>query len=109
MKEIHWNADKNKDLKQARNVTFEQLMSSRFIGIEKHPKKPHQQLMLFEFNPDFAIKIDRQNPTLPKGRGRLFKSHRDLNTLVRVKPTFCVASVCGGYLDGSSALTQNLG
>ena len=49
MKEIRWNADKNRELKQVRAVTFEQLISSRFIGIEKHPQKPHQQLMLFEF------------------------------------------------------------
>ena len=49
MKEVRWNADKNKALKQSRKITFEQLMCSRFIGIEKHLKKPHQQLMLFDF------------------------------------------------------------
>ena len=50
MKEVRWNSDKNKELKQSRNVTFEELLSSKFIGIEKHPKKPHQQLMLFEYD-----------------------------------------------------------
>lgn len=49
MKDIQWNADKNKELEKTRNITFEQLMNSRFIGIEKHPKKSHQHLMLFEF------------------------------------------------------------
>lgn len=49
MKEFRWNLDKNKELKETRDVTFEQLLNSKFIGIEKHPKKLNQQLMLFEF------------------------------------------------------------
>lgn len=49
MKEIRWSAAKNKELKKTRNITFEQLLNSRFIGIEKHLKRPHQMLMLFEF------------------------------------------------------------
>ena len=49
MKEVRWNIEKNIELKQERDVTFEQLMSSRFIGIEKHPKRPNQHLMLFEY------------------------------------------------------------
>ena len=48
MKELRWSADKNQELKHTRNITFEQLISSRFIGIEKHPKKAHQYFMLFE-------------------------------------------------------------
>ena len=50
MREIRWSAQKNAELQKARNVTFEQLLGSRFIGVEKHPKKPHQKLMIFEFN-----------------------------------------------------------
>ena len=50
MKELRWSPGKNTELKETRNMTFEQLVSSRFIGIEKHTKKVHQQLMLFEFN-----------------------------------------------------------
>lgn len=49
MEEFRWNLDKNKELQETRDVTFEQLLNSKFIGIEKHPTKPHQQLMLFEF------------------------------------------------------------
>ena len=49
MKEFRWNADKSIELKEQRDVTFEQLISSRFIGIEKHPKRLNQYLMLFEF------------------------------------------------------------
>ncbi len=49
MKSIYWNQDKNAQLKQLRKVTFEDLINSRFIGIEKHPIKAHQKLMLFEY------------------------------------------------------------
>ena len=49
MKNIYWNQDKNLQLRQLRNITFEDLISSRFIGIEKHPTKAHQKLMLFEY------------------------------------------------------------
>jgi hypothetical protein len=49
MKEIRWNEDKNKELKKERNITFDQLISAKFIGIERHPKRPNQHIMLFEF------------------------------------------------------------
>ena len=49
MKEFRWNVDKNQELKQERNVTFEQLLNARFIGVENHAKRPNQHLMLFEF------------------------------------------------------------
>jgi hypothetical protein len=49
MKEIRWNVDKNQELKQERNITFDQLINARFLGIERHPKRPNQHLMLFEF------------------------------------------------------------
>lgn len=48
MRELRWNADKNRELKQERGITFEQLINSRFIGIERHPKRLNQHLMLFE-------------------------------------------------------------
>ena len=49
MKELRWSKEKNQELKQKRNITFEQLTNSTFIGIEEHPKRPNQYLMLFEF------------------------------------------------------------
>ena len=49
MNNIRWNQEKNAQLKEARKVSFEELISSRFIGIEKHPTKAHQKLMLFEY------------------------------------------------------------
>ena len=47
---IRWDSLKSEWLKQTRGVSFEELVSSRFIGITEHPKRPHQWLMLFELN-----------------------------------------------------------
>jgi hypothetical protein len=49
MKEIRWDHDKNTELKSIRNISFEQLLNARFIGIERHRSKEHQRLMLFEY------------------------------------------------------------
>ncbi len=49
MDKVYWSAEKNTQLKQSRKVTFEELISSRFIGIEAHSRKLHQKLMLFEY------------------------------------------------------------
>ena len=49
MKDVRWNVDKDRELKRERDITFEQLISARLIGIERHPKRPNQHLMLFEF------------------------------------------------------------
>jgi hypothetical protein len=46
---IYWNPEKNEQLKKLRKVSFEDLLGSRFIGIEDHPTKKHQKLMLFEY------------------------------------------------------------
>jgi hypothetical protein len=49
MKEFRWSEEKNKELKIARGVSFEQLLDSKFIGIVEHPAREHQQLMLIEY------------------------------------------------------------
>ncbi|MBU1863887.1 MAG: toxin [Candidatus Omnitrophica bacterium] len=49
MQQIKWNEDKNDELKRTRGVSFEELLSSQFLGIEKHPRKAHQRIMLFEY------------------------------------------------------------
>ena len=49
VKSVYWNHDKNLLLKKVRNITFEDLVNSRFIGIEIHPTKKNQKLMLFEY------------------------------------------------------------
>jgi len=48
MKELRWSEDKNKELQRTRQVTFEELVNSRFVDVLQHPTKRHQQLMLFE-------------------------------------------------------------
>lgn len=50
MKKIKWDTEKNVWLKSARGISFDDLINSRFIGIEKHPTKKHQNIMLFECN-----------------------------------------------------------
>lgn len=50
MKEIYWNFAKSIELKDKRDITFEQLINSRFVGIEKHPTRKNQNLMLFELH-----------------------------------------------------------
>ncbi len=44
-----WSYDKNEWLKKERGVSFEELLASRFIRIERHARKLNQRLMLFEF------------------------------------------------------------
>jgi hypothetical protein len=48
--DIKWDFEKNVFLKITRGVCFEDLLSSRYIGIEKHPSREHQWLMLFEYH-----------------------------------------------------------
>ena len=49
MKNVYWSQEKNAQLKRLRKITFEDLIGSRFIGIEEHSTKRHQKLMLFEY------------------------------------------------------------
>ena len=48
MKEIRFSPEKSIELKQVRGASFEELICSGFIGIERHTKREHQNLMLFE-------------------------------------------------------------
>ncbi|MBF0493995.1 MAG: toxin [Candidatus Omnitrophica bacterium] len=50
MKKVLWNGEKNLELKRTRGVLFEELLNSRFLGIEVHPKRTNQKLMLFELD-----------------------------------------------------------
>ena len=47
---IRWDPLKSELLKRTRGVSFEDILKARLIGVEEHPKKPHQKLMLFELN-----------------------------------------------------------
>ena len=49
MKTIRWNLLKNESLKKTRGVSFDDLVSSKLIGIFKNPSRANQQIMLFEF------------------------------------------------------------
>ena len=49
MKKVLWNSKKDLELKRTRGVLFEELLNSRFIGIEKHTTRNNQKLMLFEY------------------------------------------------------------
>ncbi|MGE0266828.1 MAG: hypothetical protein AB7S78_00050 [Candidatus Omnitrophota bacterium] len=55
MKDVRWSSVKNKELYETRNITFEQLIASKFIGIEKHPKKQNQKIMLFDLRDIFGL------------------------------------------------------
>ena len=49
MKEFIWSEEKNNQLLKERGVSFERLISARFVGIEDHRTRPHQELLLFEW------------------------------------------------------------
>ncbi|MBI2119888.1 MAG: toxin [Elusimicrobia bacterium] len=48
MKEIRWDLTKSERLKKIRGVSFEEIIQTKFIAALKHPKKLHQNIMLFE-------------------------------------------------------------
>jgi hypothetical protein len=50
MKLFRWNALKSERLKRTRGVSFEEILSSRFVGIKDHHLHVHQDIMLFERN-----------------------------------------------------------
>lgn len=49
MKDVRWDPIKNLELIQSRKMSFEELLNSKFLGIEEHPKKAHQRYLLFEY------------------------------------------------------------
>jgi len=48
MRTYKWDEKKNQKLKQTRGVSFEEILDSKFIGAERHPKKENQIVLLFE-------------------------------------------------------------
>ena len=48
MKELRWSQEKSVLLKKERGVSFDDLVSGKFLGIERNPSRGHQRLMLFE-------------------------------------------------------------
>lgn len=49
MKELRWDKQKNRELKQTRGVSFEEIIDAPFIGAEKHPTRKNQLILLFEY------------------------------------------------------------
>ncbi len=49
MFEIRWNLLKSERLKKTRGTSFEDILKGKLLGIKKHPKKHHQNIMLFEY------------------------------------------------------------
>ncbi|MBI3551554.1 MAG: hypothetical protein HY077_03485 [Elusimicrobia bacterium] len=47
---IRWDPLKSEWLKRTRGVSFEEIVSAKFVGITQHPKLSHQRLMLFELD-----------------------------------------------------------
>lgn len=48
MKEFRWDNEKNETLKQVRGVSFENIIQSNYLGIERHLSRKNQMVMLFE-------------------------------------------------------------
>lgn len=48
MKDIRWNLLKSERLKKTRGASFEELMQSKLVAVKRHPKRTHQDIMLFE-------------------------------------------------------------
>jgi len=49
MKNTTWNLLKSERLKRTRGMSFEDIMGSKLIATKKHPKKEHQNIMLFRY------------------------------------------------------------
>ena len=49
MREIRWNLLKSERLKRTRGVSFEEILQTKLIAVKRHPKKHHQDIMLFEY------------------------------------------------------------
>jgi len=48
MKQVKWSLLKSARLKKTRGASFEDVLNSKFIGAKRHPKREHQNIMLFE-------------------------------------------------------------
>ena len=47
--EIRWGAAKNEKLLRQRGVCFETIIQARFLAVKRHPRRTHQDLLLFEY------------------------------------------------------------
>ncbi len=49
MRFVKWNILKSERLKREREVSFEEIIRGKLIAVKRHPKKWHQEIMLFEY------------------------------------------------------------
>jgi len=54
MKKYEWNEEKNKKLKNERNISFEEVVatirSGKLIAVENHPRVSRQQFYIIQIN-----------------------------------------------------------
>ena len=48
MLEMAWNPVKSDRLKRTRGVSFEEIIASKLIGIDKHPSRENQKILIYE-------------------------------------------------------------
>lgn len=48
MSKFKWDSVKNKRLKKIRGVSFEEILSERYLTTRDHPNRDDQQIMLYE-------------------------------------------------------------
>ena len=56
MSEFKWDELKNKRLKDTRGVSFEEILGSVFLSLEKHSTRSNQFIMLFEYKEYIFLK-----------------------------------------------------
>jgi hypothetical protein len=49
MKEMRWDHLKSERLKRTRGVSFEEILNAELIAVKHHPKREHQNIMLFKY------------------------------------------------------------
>ena len=50
MKEFKWNRAKEEKVKKERGVAFQDVLASKFIGMDEHATRKNQIVLFFEFN-----------------------------------------------------------
>lgn len=48
MLEYKWSLLKNERLKKTRGVSFDEITKARLVAIRQHPRRAHQNMLLFE-------------------------------------------------------------
>ncbi|MDD5552797.1 MAG: toxin [Candidatus Omnitrophica bacterium] len=46
---INWNPTKSERLKRIRGVSFEEIIHAKFIGLEDHPSRHNQWILVYEY------------------------------------------------------------